>query len=85
MCIRDSVTTDQRGVGFPRIVNTTVDIGAVEAGTPPPAQALIESYYQTILGRTPDAAGVAYWKSETDRTRRLGLDTKDVFLSLIHI
>ncbi|MBK8536972.1 MAG: DUF4214 domain-containing protein [Candidatus Competibacteraceae bacterium] len=73
------VTTDQRGVGFPRIVNTTVDIGAVEAGTLPPAQALIESYYQTILGRTPDAAGVAYWKSETDRTRRLGLDIKDVF------
>ncbi|WP_195912148.1 DUF4214 domain-containing protein [Candidatus Contendibacter odensensis] len=73
------VTTDQRGVGFPRIVNTTVDIGAVEAGTLPPAQALIESYYQTILGRTPDAAGVAYWKSETNRTQRLGLDIKDVF------
>ncbi|MBK8751026.1 MAG: DUF4214 domain-containing protein [Candidatus Competibacteraceae bacterium] len=73
------VTTDQRGVA--RIAGGAVDIGAVEAdsSTLPPDQALIESYYQTILGRTPDAAGVAYWKSETDRTRRLGLDIKDVF------
>jgi hypothetical protein len=33
---------DQRGPGFPRIVNTTVDIGSVEAATsaPLPAQAL---------------------------------------------
>ncbi len=31
--IPPGVTTDQRGAGFPRIVNTTVDIGAVEAGT----------------------------------------------------
>ena len=29
------VTTDQRGAGFPRLVNATVDIGAVEGFTPP--------------------------------------------------
>ncbi len=34
------ITTDQRGLGFPRIVGGTVDIGAVEAGSIlPPADA----------------------------------------------
>jgi predicted outer membrane repeat protein len=39
-----SLTTDQRGAGFPRIVNTTVDIGAFEqqqaCGTPPTITAM---------------------------------------------
>ena len=36
----NDLTTDQRGTGFPRIINGTVDIGAVEStGTPPPAGA----------------------------------------------
>jgi hypothetical protein len=32
-----ALTTDQRGAGFPRIVNSTVDIGAVESNQAPPA------------------------------------------------
>ncbi len=31
-----ALTTDQRGAGFPRILNGTVDIGAVETTPPPP-------------------------------------------------
>ncbi len=31
-----ALTTDQRGSGFPRILNTTVDIGSVETTPPPP-------------------------------------------------
>lgn len=30
-----NLTTDQRGAGFPRIVNAEADIGAFESGTPP--------------------------------------------------
>ncbi len=30
------LTTDQRGIGFPRILNTTVDLGAIEAPAPSP-------------------------------------------------
>lgn len=33
--IPTGVTTDQRGAGFPRIVNSIVDIGAVEVGSAP--------------------------------------------------
>ena len=72
------VTTDQRGYG-PRIVGSAVDIGAVEVGALPPDQALINDYYQAILGRPSDTAGAAFWKSEADRARSLGLDLKDVF------
>src|SRR5207302_3143758 len=36
----NDLTTDQRGAGFPRIINGTVEIGAVEStGTPPGAGA----------------------------------------------
>lgn len=38
--IPTGVTTDQRGTGFPRIINTTVDIGAVEYGSTPVTYAL---------------------------------------------
>ncbi|HRD49355.1 MAG TPA: DUF4214 domain-containing protein [Candidatus Contendobacter sp.] len=78
LLVQQGVTTDQRGYG-PRIAGSAVDIGAVEAGALPPDQALINDYYQAILGRPSDAAGAAFWKSEADRARSLGLDIKDVF------
>ncbi len=37
--VPSSVTTDQRGTGFPRIYNTTVDIGAFEYAPPDPTGA----------------------------------------------
>ena len=36
-------TTDQRGPGFPRVVGSTVDIGAFEAGTPAAIVAAVAS------------------------------------------
>jgi hypothetical protein len=58
------LTTDQRGVGFDRIINTTVDIGAVEvnysitatAGTP--QSAIIVSNFATQLQATVKESGV---------------------------
>ncbi len=84
LLIPQGVTTDQRGYG-PRIVGSAVDIGAVEVGALPPDQALIESYYQAILGRPSDAAGLAAWTSESSRARSLGLDTKDVFRVMANV
>lgn len=78
LLIPQGVTTDQRGY-VSRIVGSAVDIGAVEVGALPPDQALIESYYQAILGRSSDAEGLASWRVEADRARSLGLDIKDVF------
>src|SRR5207253_132424 len=56
-------TTDQRGAGFPRIVNSTVDIGAVEvnytisatAGTPQSAP--INTAFSTQLQATVTESG----------------------------
>ena len=51
------LTTDQRGVGFPRIANNIVDIGAYESnplgvGTQP-ASATIDNGQTDILSVTP--------------------------------
>ena len=72
-----NVTTDQRGQ--PRIQFGKVDIGAVEVDTVSPAQTLIDNYYRTILGRAPDAGGLAFWQDEVSRLRGLGVDVQEVF------
>lgn len=44
-----------------------------------PAQALISQYYQSILGRTADAGGSAYWAAEISRLQGLGVDVSEAF------
>jgi uncharacterized repeat protein (TIGR01451 family) len=59
-----ALTTDQRGAGFPRIVNTTVDIGSVEvsyaisatAGTPQSAP--INGTFASLLEATVTESGL---------------------------
>jgi CSLREA domain-containing protein/uncharacterized repeat protein (TIGR01451 family) len=59
----ETLPTDQRGVGFPRVVNTTVDIGAVEvnytisatAGTP--QSTVINTAFATNLEATVTESG----------------------------
>ena len=48
------------------------------------ATTVISHYYQSILGRTPDAAGIAYWHNLIDNKRALGLDPKPVFREMAH-
>jgi CSLREA domain-containing protein len=58
------LTTDQRGTGFPRIVNTTADIGAVEvnyaisatAGTP--QSTVINTAFATLMKATVTESGI---------------------------
>jgi hypothetical protein len=66
------LTTDQRGL--PRIVNGTVDMGAVEvqAGTTTPAglnanQRFVFHLYQDLLGRQPSPAEVNFFGATLDQ------------------
>src|SRR5206468_3170066 len=43
---------------------------------------VIRGFYETILGRTPDAAGVNFWNSEATRVSGLGADVREVFFAL---
>ena len=40
---------------------------------------LITHYYQSILGRAPDAGGLAYWQGEITRLQGLGVDVQEAF------
>ncbi len=42
-------------------------------------QILIDHYYQSILGRTPDPSGLTYWQGEMSRLRGLGVDIQEAF------
>lgn len=44
--------------------------------------AVIRGFYETILGRTPDAAGVNFWNGEATRVSGLGADVREVFFAL---
>jgi hypothetical protein len=59
------ISTDQRGAGFFRVNNGTVDIGAVEKviineNNDDPS-AFIQRLYQNILGRRADKNGLDFW------------------------
>jgi CSLREA domain-containing protein len=61
----NALTTDQRGVGFPRVFNGTVDIGAYEAGNPiDEASFFVKQQYFDFLNRQPDQSGWDFWAQQ---------------------
>jgi hypothetical protein len=59
------LTTDQRGAGFPRTFNGTVDIGAYEAGNPiDEASFFVKQQYLDFLNRQPDQSGWDFWTNQ---------------------
>jgi hypothetical protein len=44
--------------------------------------AVVTSFYQTILGRAPDAGGLTFWSAEATRVVGLGADVKEVFYAM---
>ena len=40
---------------------------------------LIDHYYRSIIDRAPDPGGLAFWQSEIDHLRALGVDAKEAF------
>jgi hypothetical protein len=47
-----------------------------------PAAATITIYFQTILGRPPDAGGMSFWQGEVSRMRGLGANVSEVFYAM---
>ena len=62
----------QRAANFVRLVRDS-------APMVDPAITLITHYYTSILGRDPDAAGLAYWQQQIAQSQAQGLDVKSVF------
>ncbi len=45
-------------------------------------QTVVTGFYRTILGREPDAGGLAFWTAEATRVVGLGADVKEVFYAM---
>jgi M6 family metalloprotease-like protein len=56
----------------------TVQVATGGVPTTPPLS-LVDHYYQSILGRAPDATGEAFWESEATRMEALGVDVKEAY------
>ncbi len=44
--------------------------------------AVVTGFYETILGRSPDAGGLAFWGNEATRVQGVGADVKEVFYAM---
>jgi hypothetical protein len=64
-----------------RMVFATLLLGTQAAvAQPTSADALVEQYYVSILGRASDAGGKAAWVAEAARATALGIDVKEAFI-----
>jgi len=58
------------------------EIGLKELDFANAVASVITGYYQTILGRAPDQAGLDFWAGEATRVRGLGADVREVFFAM---
>ncbi len=65
-----NLTTDQRGIAFPRILSATADMGAFEynpvAGPSNYSVEYVQKAYVAYYGRPADPAGLDYWAVRMD-------------------
>lgn len=47
-----------------------------------PTRSIIDHYYQSILGRAPDAGGRAFWRDEAVRMTRLKADISEAYIAM---
>jgi hypothetical protein len=75
-----AVTTTVLTVGGVSASFTSTTAGALTFADK--VNALVTSYFQTILGRDPDAGGLAFWSGEANRVVALGADVREVFFAM---
>ncbi len=56
--------------------------GVASASFAANVSAVVTGYYETILGRSPDAGGLAFWSGEAARVVGLGADVREVFFAM---
>jgi len=62
-----SLTTDQRGAGFPRVVGQAADMGAFESGSGSTySRNYVQKAYVAYYGRPADPGGLSYWAGRMD-------------------
>jgi len=75
-----AVTTTVLTVGGVSASFTSTTAGALTFADK--VNALVTSYFRTILGRDPDAGGLAFWSGEANRVVALGADVREVFFAM---
>ncbi len=55
---------------------------AIDATFDSTVRAVVTGFYQTILGRAPDQAGLDFWAAEATRVVGLGADVREVFFAM---
>jgi FtsP/CotA-like multicopper oxidase with cupredoxin domain len=68
--------------GYPQVIAASAWSNSASIGGANLVQALITHYYNSILGRPPDAGGLTFWNAEIERIVSLGVDIKEGYISL---
>jgi hypothetical protein len=84
-----SLTTDQRGPGYPRLVGTQVDIGAVEGVAASSVSdtsegRFVQLVYVDLLNRSADPAGLANWTSQLQSLIAQGMPQSTAENSIVY-
>lgn len=71
-------------VSFTRELLQDPLIDTQNTASPSNTQALITHYYDTILGREPDAGGLTFWEGLVAEKQAAGLDAKPIFRDMAY-
>jgi len=76
-----TLTVTSNAANGPHTVNLA-GTGVASASFAANVAAVVTGYYETILGRAPDAGGLTFWSAEATRVTGLGADVREVFFAM---